>query len=118
MVPMCTRRLMEEYCRITGKYAMYISFCWLDADPELAVPVEELEKAAPYLATQDENEDGMMEILGDEQGVLIFDTEEEMDHYYNLTVGDDGPTSLNPYDGKARVYALTCGPEGTRNENT
>jgi hypothetical protein len=38
----------------------------------------------------------------------------ELDRLYDMTVGDDGPTSSNPYDGDVRVSAVTS--EG--NENT
>lgn len=68
-------------------------------------------KAAPYLANN-------YQVLADGSGYLVFDTEPAMNAYYNLTVGDDGPTKRNPYNGPARVYALTCGPGGTLNENT
>jgi len=34
------------------------------------------------------------------------------------TVGDDGPTELNPYDGPHKVYGFLAGPEGGISENT
>jgi len=41
-----------------------------------------------------------------------------LDAYYR-TVGDDGPTKLNDYNGPCRIYALTCDPFGQLlNENT
>jgi|SRR5579885_2969128 len=72
---------------------------------------EEVKKAAPYL--QDH-----LQVLMDGHGCLICDSEEECYKYYNLTVGEDGPTATNPYDGPARVYALMIGPEGCTSENT
>ena len=98
--------LAEAYCRATGKYAMAI---YLGHGPD-----GEIEKAAPYLIGL-ENE---LQLLADECAVLIFDTREDMEHHFDLTVGDDGPTRLNPYNGPARVYALTFTPEGRENENT
>ena len=44
--------------------------------------------------------------------MLTFDTEKEMEKHYDLTVGDDGPTKYNSYDGECRVYALTCSNTG------
>ena len=121
MIPMSMHRLMEAYCRLTGKFAMLIKL----PDYDVVAPenyYDEVIHAAPYLQAIDDafesNNDALGEILSDEGGVLIFDTEEEMNQFYRQTVGDDGPTELNKYDGPARVYALTCGPEGTRNENT
>jgi hypothetical protein len=51
--------------------------------------------------------------------IVLFDTEEELLYAYNRTVGDDGPTKLNPYNGPARVYARTCDQDGNLiTENT
>lgn len=102
---------LEALCKATGKYGMLIS--WWSA----AVPPEdlftELQKAAPYLTM--EHAQAMIE----SQAFLLFDTREEMERHYDLTVGDDGPTELNSYSGPLRVYALTCNPEGQlENENT
>jgi hypothetical protein len=86
---------------------MYIHF-----DPEL--PWEEVIKAAPYLQDREER----IQILIDGYAYILFDTYEEMRTMYYMTVGDDGPTSTNPYSGVAKVYALTCGPKGFLTENT
>lgn len=73
-----------------------------------------LPKAAPYLDIAKH-----MQIMADGTGYMLFDSEEEMDHIYYQTVGDDGPTKLNPYNGSIKIYALTCNPDGqTMNENT
>ncbi len=122
MIPMTTVDLMAAYCKATGKYAMLIVLPDLgDVECSGGSVFDELAKAAPYLrAFEDglEHGDVMGQTIADELGVMIFDTAEEMDQHYNQTVGDDGPTELNKYDGPVRVYALTCGPEGLRNENT
>ena len=108
--------VFEELCRTSGKWGLYISFSDLDTNDELISWEYGLFKAAPYLKT---NEDMDYEhicvceqICSDGWGILLFDTEEEMEKYYNLTVGDDGPTDTNPYNGDYRVYALTCDPIG------
>lgn len=36
----------------------------------------------------------------------------EMRELFQRTVGDDGPTPLNTYDGPVRVYACACSPSG------
>jgi hypothetical protein len=73
-----------------------------------------IRNAAPYLAVQNYGL-GMYE----ENIYLFFKTEKEMKRYYDMTVGDDGPTKLNPYKGKVRIYALTCSRRGqTLTENT
>ena len=65
------------------------------------------------------NKNDIGNILSDQYGFLLFDTKEEMVLHYNLTVGDDGPTKLNKYNGKLGVYALTCNNDGElQTENT
>lgn len=103
-----TIELMRQHAVNTSKFCMYISW------PEDA-PYDELIRAAPYLKQHE------VGILGssDDHIVLTFDTEEEMEHCFNQTVGDDGPTKLNNYIGPVRVYALTCSDKGELwNENT
>lgn len=110
-------KVFEELCRSTGKWGMYIHFC--DDDDDDSLWVDGLFKAAPYLDTSKCSEESEYEricnceqICSDGWGIFLFDTEEEMDHYYQLTVGDDGPTKLNNYNGPFRVFALTCDPTG------
>jgi len=50
--------------------------------------------------------------LFDGQHFFFYDTERDMRDAYDFVVGDDGPTELNPYDGPARTYAMTCDPDG------
>ena len=109
MKSVCFPDLMAAYCKVHNTYMLYISFIRPITDNEW----EELFKAAPYLA------DGrFIQIQCDGYGWIECKDEAEMEHLYNLTVGEDGPTKLNLYSGPTRVYAMTCGPEGTRNENT
>lgn len=77
-------------------------------------PLEEIPKAAPYLSA-----DEAMHLWHYGTVYLLFQSEEEMHAAYWRTVGDDGPTKTNPYNGPAKVYALTCGADGLlQNENT
>lgn len=96
-------------CELTGKWGLYVA---------ITGPVEEelsqVVFAAPYLTWSSH-----AQIIVDGGGILLFDTEEEMQRHFEMTVGDDGPTELNKYDGPTRVYALGCAPDGKlQSENT
>jgi len=108
---------LKWLCKGHKKWGMYISI-YSPEDLPLNVGYAEIIKAAPYLEkaikclkSENKNINGV-QILFDEQGYILFDTEKEMHHYYNLTVGDDGPTKLNNYKGRVKIYALTCDPNG------
>lgn len=94
-------RAFAELCRASKSWGLYVSHGGPSATP-----------AAPYLDPGDP-------ILVNGQGIILCETEAEMLDLFGRTVGDDGPTAQNPYDGPDRVYALTCSPEGEfLNENT
>lgn len=93
--------VLDAMAKGLGKPVLYLSFDISNG--------EEIVKAAPYL-----KEDSMFQILLEGGGFIVCDDIEELDRLYDLTVGDDGPIGSNPYNGDARVYALTS--EG--NENT
>lgn len=85
--------------------------------------IDEVCKAAPYLNPKTkfkfEGKNTIGQVMGDGYGFFLFDTEAELNRYYESTVGDDGPMKYNKYKGPARVYALTCDPDGyLLNENT
>lgn len=101
--------ILSLLCKTKKKYGMFISI----SRPK-SYRIEEIIAAAPYLA-----QPIFFDIRMNDSGFIFFDTEEELDHHYLMTVGDDGPTITNPYNGPVRVYALTCGPDGDLwNENT
>jgi hypothetical protein len=89
--------LMQEYARIAGKFCMYIS--WVGQNDSV-----EIVKAAPYMDAD--------ELCVSSRALLVFDTEKEMYSHYDMTVGDNGPTNYNSYNGTARVYAVTCNNKG------
>ena len=95
--------LLCALCRAHRKWGIYISF---DCDQEMA----EVLKAAPYLAELDVGSRIDLFVCG--FGYFLLDSEEECYKHYNQTVGDDGPTKTNSYNGPAKVYALTCSPNG------
>lgn len=95
--------LAELACRGAEKHGLYIGF----AGPE--VSMDERVKAAPYLK-ESPTLYVRMELHGN--ALLLFESESERDDYYWKTVGDDGPTKLNPYKGPAKVYALRIDRKG------
>lgn len=106
--------LFQDYCKNNKKWGLYLGIGFKSMSPsaEAIEETEEILKAAPYLKD-------FMTIVWDYGGFIVCDTEEEMKTLFNQTVGPNGPTSINPYDGPASVYALTISNGGTLlNENT
>jgi len=98
-------KVLERLCKNSDKCGMYIGFSEHEEWNEII-------NAAPYLKGQDQ-------ILVDCEAWLLFENEEEMMKHYDQTVGDDGPTELNKYNGTALVYAVTCNHYGQiETENT
>ena len=95
--------ILKAISKVLNKPCMYISI--IDSGDNW----DEVIKAAPYL-----NKDEHTQLLLNGYGYLVFNSEEEMQEAYNQTVGDEGPTKFNKYNGSVRVYALTS----TGNENT
>src|SRR5687767_8195572 len=100
---------LETLCRATQKWGIYFNI--FIPDWRVGNGFTEVMKAAPWLDINNDK-DNHMQALADSSGYLLFDTEKEMELIYNNTVGDDGPTKTNKYNGLARVYLLTCGPDG------
>lgn len=112
--------LMKLYCKAENKWVVFFSGLNsgepFHSDPEgWEAYIKERKKALIFL---DPSDDSYMQVLMDGEGFCIFDSEDEMRSFYDMIVGDDGPTKSNPYNGPIRVYALTCGPNGLMNENT
>lgn len=106
-----TTKTLQELAKALKKPCMYISIQYPSDD---IADFEDALKAAPYLSVE---EDG--QILMDDCGYIVFDSDEEMEKTFCQTVGDDGPTETNKYDGATRVYAITCSADGElQNENT
>lgn len=104
---------MQLLAKTLKKPCMYISFDITDVSDGF----DEVIKAAPYIKIEGDSNDAQMVLDG--VGIIVFENEQQMDRIFNSTVGDDGPTTLNPYDGPAKVYALTCDANGKLlNENT
>jgi hypothetical protein len=98
----------EELKAIAEEYKKPLLFLSFSGD------FEEILKAAPYLNAV---EHGQQILNG--YAVLVCEDEDEQEKLYWATVGDDGPTKTNPYEGPARVYALTVSRTGEPlNENT
>lgn len=100
---------LSALCKATGKWGAYFNIYF----PE-PYSWNELKKAGLWFDIEKYSQ-----ALADESGFILFDSEEEMKLIYDQTVGDDGPTKLNNYDGPVRIYMLTCDPTGQlMNENT
>lgn len=101
--------ILSYICKGSGKWGIYVSglntsYKSYESD------VKEILKAAPWINDIDKAD--QYNLLYDGQVYLLFDTQAEMDNIYQQTVGDDGPTEKNPYNGPWRVYCLTCNPDG------
>jgi len=99
-------RALKDWTEVVQRVAisfnrpvLYLSFCG-DHLPY------EYKKAAPFLT-----DDHIYNIMEGHM-YIICKTQKEMRELYNQVVGDDGPTKANPYNGPARVYALTCSAKG------
>lgn len=107
--------LLEAISRGVGKPVLQVGFIPSPDGDDAAI--EEwragLRSAAPYLF-DDEGSFRFGQFLIDGGGYLVCDDEAECQRLYDMTVGDDGPTHLNPYAGSTRVYACTS----MGNENT
>lgn len=122
MIVMDSHEMFQNYCKLSNYWGLTLCLpnytdANLDKFPE-GDYFGEVFKAAPYLEEINKESSGM-QAISDGLIFLFFDSEEEMKKYYYLTVGDDGPTETNHYNGPARIYALTCNPLGQfKNENT
>ncbi len=75
------------------------------SEQEPAELFDEILKAAPLLKTK-------TEIISAEWGLIVCDSEAEMDAVFDTFAGDDGPTKSNPYNGPAKVYAEQINAKG------
>jgi hypothetical protein len=104
----CYGDILRTLCAARGQWGMFIS----NGRDSAA----DIRHAAPYLTAEQAFE---LSAAGTGEAYLFFDPEEECERAFWSTVGDDGPTKTNPYNGPARVFACTCGPDGVlRHENT
>lgn len=102
---------LQAICKAHKQWGCYLNI-YIPVPYILAF--EDLPKAALWFDWEEHGQ-----LAADESGYMLFDSEEEMWRVYRQTVGDDGPTELNQYDGPVRVYMLTCDPSGQlMNENT
>jgi len=103
--------VLQKLCKSTKKWGCFFSLINEDFTKST-----EIVKAAPWLSLDNDLD---CQMICDESGYVLFDSEEECHLIYDKTVGDDGPKKLNPYNGPARIYMLTCNPDGElMNENT
>lgn len=101
MRPLGHSDTLKIVAKALGKWCMFISV-YANGEEDIAL-------AAPYLAN----------ITDGDSDIFVFDSEQECRDTFNQTVGDDGPTVSNPYDGPCKIYAVTCDNNGNlQQENT
>lgn len=64
-----------------------------------------IKESAPWIKTL--NAEDNMNVMCDGSGFLLFDTKDEMEKIYNMTVSDDNRKGDLPL-----IYMLTCNPDG------
>lgn len=105
--------LFKKFCQTNKKFGVFVS---MGSSPTYE-ETEELKKAIKIKEIFD-NKD-YIQFLIDGCCYVICDTLEEADNCYQKIVGDDGPTTLNDYNGPCRVYACLIDNNGLAiNENT
>lgn len=105
------KSMFNDLCRLSNKWGMFVVFPLLKQyDPYY---IDEYQKALKLNAEWlDFTDDCHCEIVGNAQGFLLFDTEEECRKYYGMTHGDES-TSTYP------IYAQLIDNNGLyRCENT
>jgi hypothetical protein len=104
-----TAQLFERVRLISigaGKPVLYVSICPCEECKK--DNYAEVKKAAPYLAeTVISGGEKYWDILYYGYGYIICNDEEELMRLYTSTVGKNGSTSTNKYNGPSSVYALT-----------
>jgi hypothetical protein len=110
--------LCEAYSKVHNKFCLYLSISsgvdW-DDSCNFKKAFRQLRRAAPYLT----KEQGIDMLMNHGWILIVCSSEKEMNKKFWQTVGDDGPTKSNPYNGKTRIYAVTIDPTlGATNENT
>ena len=110
--------MLEKLCKVSKQYGMFIEFdralLMCCKERSFDDSIKELYRAAPYLEKKE-----CKHIIPSGSGFFLFENEDELNEYYNQTVGYDGPTELNKYDGYFRVYAYAVNPNGeVYKENT
>ena len=102
---------LQAVARDVRRPCVYASF-----DPD--IEFDELVEAAPWLGQLTADKESQRLLL-DGSGIVVCDDVEEQRRIFASTVGDDGPTATNQYEGHARVYVLTCSSTGNLlTENT
>lgn len=97
---------LQQLCKGSGKWGLLLNI-WIKE--ECDNPYTEAIKAAPYLA---DDIDGVGFIVNG-GGYLLCDSKEEAYKLFYQTVGDDGPTKYNSYNGSmCKIYACLCDDKG------
>jgi len=107
MKVLTSQHVFAALCKERKQWGLFLNF---DAVAEW----DEVEKTVPFLSGRE-----YIGFLIDGEAFILCDSKEECQHLYDQVVGDDGHTKLNPYNGRAKTYALTISDDGLfMNENT
>lgn len=103
--------LLQLHCKASGCWGLLLRLPdWSEPITKLNMS-SEVRKAAPYLQ-------GDWSVWPGDT-VFFFGTRKEIEGMFWQTVGEDGPTKTNSYNGPARVYAVTSDDRGNlQHENT
>jgi hypothetical protein len=95
MIAYTNTEALELLCKELRKWCLYMNYkCLLDGIQDTTDPIQEINKAIPFLT---ENQ------ICEGKHIIFCETEEEVFKRFEQVVGDDGPTELNHYKGPARV---------------
>lgn len=105
---------LKTICKVSKKFGMYFGGFYDRHTAEKVDDWDEIVKAAPWLDL-----DVPGQCFADGSGFLLFSSKREAWKIFGQTVGDEGPTKTNPYNGRVSIYAILCGPDGElMTENT
>lgn len=96
---------LQELCKYKGCWGMLLCFPDISIGEYRHTYFGEVQKAVPYISMQD-----LFGMGGNT--MFLFGPCKEIESRFWQTVGEDGPTPENTYDGPARVYAITCDQNG------
>lgn len=111
MLKMNRVEILQQLCKTTNSWGLYLLVNTEHNMPgaSLAEKNAETVKAAPYLKIVGEH---LFSGYNDESMWILCDSAEECYTLFNQTVGDEGPTATNPYEGPGNVFAMIISNSG------
>lgn len=108
--------ILAALCKVQGRWGLYLE----PGDKLEDLRDKEFDEAFKLAAPWVPDDCWVQtEVMLNGRAFVLFDTKAEATAAFECTVGDDGPTETNAYDGPYKVYALLASPEkGALDENT